>query len=212
MRLVAGLGNPGSNYRRNRHNIGFLVLDALAQEHNRSFKKAKLYDWYKIDDVLFIKPKTYMNRSGEAVLSALTSEHIEDIVVICDDIHIPFGEIRIREKGGYGGHNGLRSIGDTLGSKDFSRMRIGVDSPEGENWANYVLSNFSKQEELKLGSLLEMTNKLLGVYIDAGFKAMLDHFSSEKKSYSESIGLSESKDQRRENEKIRKHGNNNTID
>lgn len=209
---MAGLGNPGSNYRRNRHNIGFIVLDALAKEHNRSFKKSKLYDWYKIDDALFIKPKTYMNRSGEAVMSALTSEHIEDIVVICDDIHLPFGEIRIREKGGYGGHNGLRSIGNTLGSKDFRRMRIGVDSPKKDNWASYVLSNFSRQEEQKLCSILEMTNKLLRVYIDDSFKAMIDHFSSKKISYSESIGLSESKDQRRENETIRKHGNNNTID
>jgi len=187
MRLVVGLGNPGKKYKSNRHNIGFAFLDSYFKAKNLKFKKRIKYDYLILDNVIFIKPKTYMNRSGEAVTSILTKYRIDEILVIVDDIHLPIGEIRIRKSGGNGGHNGLRSIVSTLGSTEFGRIRIGVGSPEEKDLSNYVLSDFSKEEILTLNNVFEMLNILLENYQNNDFDQLINEYSKYKKSYSEKI-------------------------
>jgi len=187
MRLVVGLGNPGKKYKSNRHNIGFAFLDSYFKAKNLKFKKRIKYDYLILDNVIFIKPKTYMNRSGEAVTSILTKYRIDEILVIVDDIHLPIGEIRIRKSGGNGGHNGLRSIVSTLGSTEFGRIRIGVGSPEEKDLSNYVLSDFSKEEILTLNNVFEILNILLENYQNNDFDQLINEYSKYKKSYSEKI-------------------------
>jgi len=194
MRLVVGLGNPGSKYRNNRHNTGFLVLDRFADNHDLSFKKKNKYDFLKSSEIIFIKPSTYMNRSGAAVTSILTGNRIDDILVIVDDINLPLGEIRLRHQGGYGGHNGLKSIGSTLGTDNFKRMRIGVNDPSGKNLSDYVLSDFSKDETRILGIVFEFAELLLDEYVKYDFDQMVGKYSKLKKSYSEKIQDSQDQD------------------
>jgi len=187
MRLVVGLGNPGKKYKYNRHNIGFAVLDSFIKKFDLKFKRRTKYDYLMSDDVLFIKPKIYMNRSGDAVTSVLTKYRIDEILVIVDDIHLPIGEIRIRKDGGNGGHNGLKSIVDALGSSEFGRIRIGVGAPFEKDLSNYVLSDFSKKEVSKLNVVFDLLNILLEDYRNSDYNQMINKYSKYKKSYSEKI-------------------------
>lgn len=187
MKLVAGLGNPGKKYKSNRHNVGFLVLDRVAENLKLKFKKNRLYDFCKTDDAILIKPKTFMNRSGDAITSVKTSQPIDDILIVVDDIYLPLGEIRLRQNGSFGGHNGLKSIGETLGSSSFRRMRIGVGQPDSGQLSDYVLSDFSQEENEKLQVILDFAEVLLKDYIAVGYDQMVATYSSIKTSYSEKI-------------------------
>lgn len=187
MRLVVGLGNPGKNYRKNRHNIGFLVLENYCRKNDLIFKKRLKLEYLKIKDTIFIKPKTYMNRSGDAVTSILTKHKIDEIMVIVDDINLPLGEIRFRHEGGSGGHNGLKSIMNSLGTDQFKRFRIGVGSPSGKILTDYVLSDFSGDESTILKEVFSFSNELLNEYLENDFDNVLNYFSKCKKSYSEKI-------------------------
>jgi len=128
-----------------------------------------------------------MNNSGNAVTSILTKYKIEDLMVIVDDIYLPLGEIRLRQEGGFGGHNGLKSIAKALGTDEFKRLRIGVGSPDNEILSNYVLADFSKCELDILNIVLKFTETLLNEYIKGDFKDLLDAYSRLRKSYSEKI-------------------------
>ena len=187
MRLIIGLGNPGKKYRNNRHNIGFHVIENYVISKGFTFRKKLLFDFAKDNNVLYVKPKTYMNNSGNAVTSILTRFKVDDILVIVDDIYLPLGEIRIRQDGGFGGHNGLESIAEAMGTDKFKRLRIGVGSPENEILSNYVLSDFSKCEQEILKIILEFTKTLLIEFIKGDFKDLLDTYSKLRKSYSEKI-------------------------
>lgn len=155
MYLVAGLGNPGSQYDMTRHNIGFATIDYIANENNINIKKLKFKALYgelnlKGEKVLFVKPQTYMNLSGESIREFCTFYKIppENVIILCDDISIEPGKIRIRRKGSAGGHNGLKSIIYQLTSEDFVRIRIGVGNPSHKDYdlADYVLGRFGKDE------------------------------------------------------------------
>ncbi len=187
MRLVVGLGNPGKKYKKNRHNVGFAFLDSYLKKLDLKFKRRTKYDFLISDDVIFIKPKTYMNRSGNAVISVLTKYRIDEILIITDDIHLPLGEVRIKKKGGNGGHNGLKSIADALGSTEFGRIRIGVGSPEEKDLSNYVLADFSKKEISTLNVVFDLLDILLKSYQNSDFDQMISKYSKYKKSYSEKI-------------------------
>ena len=187
MKIIFGLGNPGKNYIRNRHNIGYLVLEELAESLDLKFKKRIKYLFAESERVLLIKPRTYMNNSGKAVLSVFSKYRNNDFLVVVDDVNLPFGEIRLRQEGGFGGHNGLRSIGTELGTDQFKRMRIGVGSPESEELASYVLADFNQEESKKLPQILEFSNKLLLKFVESDFDQALDLYSILKKSYSEKI-------------------------
>jgi peptidyl-tRNA hydrolase, PTH1 family len=199
MKLIVGLGNPGNSYKHNRHNIGFLFLDYLLKEEK--FKKKKNYDFCIKKNTIFIKPKTFMNRSGTAITAVLTEHIIEDIMVIVDDINLPLGEIRLRHSGGSGGHNGLKSITASLGNPDYKRIRIGVNAPKQEDLSDFVLSNFSKSELSVVSEVFELTEKLIEIYTEKSFEDSLNLYSKIKKSYSEKNKAQDRSDEKSENVK-----------
>ncbi len=156
MKLIIGLGNPGNEYKWTRHNVGFEAIDKLAYDFNINVNKNKFKAIYGEgiihgEKVLLIKPLTYMNLSGECVrdfLNFYKDIELSDILVICDDINLPLGSIRIRKKGSDGGQNGLKNIIYQLGSDSFPRLRIGIgQKPPHFTLANFVLSKFNKYEE-----------------------------------------------------------------
>jgi peptidyl-tRNA hydrolase, PTH1 family len=152
--LIAGLGNIGAEYANTRHNIGFVVADAIAQEGKATFATGRLADVtkvkYKGRILVVIKPSTYMNLSGKAVKYWLGKESIplENLLVITDDIALPTGILRLRAKGGDGGHNGLISIIEHLGTTDFARLRVGIGNEFAQGMqVDYVLGKWTKTEE-----------------------------------------------------------------
>lgn len=153
-KLVIGLGNPGEEYKNNRHNIGFIMLDKIANSLSVDFdnsKKKSLYARGKKDDIQYIllKPQTFMNLSGESALyiSKFFNVLIENIFVIYDDMDLPFGTFKIKKGGSSGGHNGIKSLIAQLQSDNFFRIRIGIGRPNfGKKVNDYVLSSFSKSE------------------------------------------------------------------
>ncbi|MGQ9806831.1 MAG: aminoacyl-tRNA hydrolase [Chlorobiales bacterium] len=155
MKLICGLGNPGSRYDGTRHNIGFAILDALALHFGAEFRTGKGdYLFAKIThngiDVLLQKPTTYMNLSGKAVQHALAfyKISISDLLVICDDVNLPLGAVRIRPDGSDGGQNGLKDIIQRLGKNSFARLRFGVGAPKHRSeLSDYVLSKFTEAEQ-----------------------------------------------------------------
>lgn len=160
MKLVIGLGNPGKKYDRTKHNIGFIAVDQLAQNLGLSFNKTKFKSVYAegnigTEKVVLIKPQTFMNLSGESVQPWVDYYNLteEDIVVIYDDMDLPVGKIRLRVKGGSGGHNGMKSIIQHLGTKEFNRIRVGVGRPlPQQSVTSHVLSRFLKEtvEEMEM--------------------------------------------------------------
>lgn len=151
--LIVCLGNPGIEYRETRHNIGFMVADALARQHQGTFENAHLryslarLKWHE-NHLLLMKPITYMNLSGLAVQNAVMTYRIctNRVLVVYDDVHLSIGRLRIRKNGSDGGQKGLRSILETMGTKDIARLRIGVGDPGKSEMIEYVLSPFSERE------------------------------------------------------------------
>jgi PTH1 family peptidyl-tRNA hydrolase len=170
--LVAGLGNPGDKYKNTRHNIGFLVIDEITKKlqttniNNQNFKATVL----KNGSTLYVKPQTFMNESGLSVINIVEYYNIpnEDVIIVHDDLDLPFGTVRYKIGGGAGGHNGLRSLDSHIG-KDYVRVRVGIGKPANKSdVANYVLSNFSKQELELLSSTIipHIINSIESLKID----------------------------------------------
>ena len=162
MWLIVGLGNPGSQYQRNRHNIGFMAVDEIVRRHDLSSSKKKFQALLSEGEiagekVLVLKPQTYMNLSGQSVQAAVSFYKIplDHVVVFHDDLDLAFGKIRVKFSGGAAGHNGLRSIDDHLG-KDYWRVRLGIGHPGDKEFVTqHVLGDFAKADKLWLEKLLE---------------------------------------------------------
>ena len=162
MKIVVGLGNPGGQYQETRHNIGWMVLDRLADKAGWAGKgrtkdaSSLVSGRYHGLELTLVKPLTFMNDSGIAVRKVLAREHapLVDLLVVADDFALPFGKLRFREGGGPGGHNGLASIIDELGTEKFSRLRVGI-GPPGRGFIDHVLSQFEPAERQRLGELLD---------------------------------------------------------
>lgn len=176
MNLIVGLGNPGPDYRDTRHNIGFDVLDALAQRAGAGFR-AKFKGELARADVagrpcLLLKPLTFMNRSGISV--GLAREYfdidVSDIVVVHDEVDFPFGRLRVKGGGGHAGHNGLRSIVDSVGSRDFLRVRCGVGRPQHGHLADHVLSAWRSEEREWLPDLIDRAADAVGRLLTDGVR------------------------------------------
>lgn len=158
MKLVVGLGNPGEDYKKTRHNAGFRAVELCAEQHGAIFKEEKKFvcQMARTEDILWLKPQTFMNNSGDSIAAAARFYKItpEETLIVYDDKDMIFGKVRFREKGSSGGHRGMKSVIDALGSTDIPRIKIGVDSPlRIENdltTAEYVLKKFSKEEEKML--------------------------------------------------------------
>ena len=161
MKVVVGLGNPGSRYGATRHNVGWMVIDRLADRAGWSGgreRDAARVAWgrYGDLDLMLVKPLTFMNESGLAVRKSLARERtpLEDLLVVCDDFALPFGRLRLREAGSAGGHNGLRSIIGELGSQKFARLRVGIGEP-AQDAIDHVLSRFAADERRDLPIVLD---------------------------------------------------------
>ena len=186
MKLIVGLGNPGKKYETQRHNLGFMVVDRLAEEYGISLNLSKcksLYGKGNIDGVtsLLVKPQTYMNLSGEAVvcLKQFYKVELEDILVLSDDLNIDFTRIRIRKNGSDGGHNGLKSISQCLGGNNYARMRLGIGLPgEGSDVSNYVLSQFRKDEMDTLNDFIEQAAKAVVSIITHSIEKGMNEYNS----------------------------------
>lgn len=187
MYLVAGLGNPGDEYNMTRHNIGFSTIDYIAGENNVRVKKLKfkaLYGEMTVggEKVLLVKPQTYMNLSGESIREFCSFFKIppEQVIIICDDISLPPGKIRLRRKGSAGGHNGLKSIIYQLNSDEFNRIKIGVGSPghAGYELADYVLGRFSKEEIPTLEDAIIRTHKAVLEIISRGIDSAMNKYNN----------------------------------
>ncbi len=185
--LIAGLGNIGPEYKNTRHNIGFKILDALAGASNISFndKRYGFVSEYKFKARTFIllKPTTYMNLSGRAVNYWLQKEKIpiRNLLVLVDDIALPFGTIRVRAKGGDGGHNGLGNINQVLGRNDYARLRFGI----GDNFhkgfqVDYVLSEWSRNEEEELPGKLDTCIEIIKSFGTIGTERTMNFFNKKK--------------------------------
>ncbi len=157
--LIVGLGNPGSDYAYTRHNIGFMVVDALIHRYNANKLSSSSFqgELYKFQNHFLLKPLTYMNLSGESVIKVKQFYKLEDVVVIHDDLDLPFGALRFKKGGGHGGHNGLKSI-DSKISREYIRVRMGIGKPEHKGEvASYVLSEFNEHEKNYLENWISKT-------------------------------------------------------
>ncbi|MET1258159.1 aminoacyl-tRNA hydrolase [Flagellimonas sp. DF-77] len=182
--LIIGLGNIGAEYDNTRHNIGFKVVDALIENEETSFEPAKLGAVanfkFKGRSVLCIKPSTYMNLSGKAVAYWMAKEKVplENVLIVTDDINLPFGTLRLKTKGSDGGHNGLKNIQNVLQTAQYPRLRFGVGSEFSKGkQVDYVLGQWNESEEAALNERLERTTALIRSFIFAGVKNTMNAFN-----------------------------------
>lgn len=185
--LIAGLGNIGSEYKNTRHNIGFQILDALARASNISFND-KRYGFvaeykFKARSFILLRPTTFMNLSGRAVNYWLQKEKIpfENLLVLVDDIALPFGTIRVKAKGSDGGHNGLSNISQVLGRNDYARLRFGI----GDNFhkgfqVDYVLSDWTREEEKELPEKIDVCIEIIKSFGTIGTERTMNFFNKRK--------------------------------
>lgn len=185
-KLIVGLGNPGAIYKKTRHNIGFEILDLIASEENLKFANGKgKYDevsfFVETQKLILAKPMTFMNLSGFAVRQLLDfyKIEVEDLLVVCDDVNISFGKLRIRTKGSAGGNNGLKSIIQHLHTNEFARLRIGVGVENNQaSLANFVLGKFSEQENENLERIKMAASKAVLDFCKEDISILMTKFNS----------------------------------
>ena len=184
--LIVGLGNPGREHMTNRHNVGFMTADRWAAAHAISFNKIQHHAIIAMGRsgerrIIMAKPQTYMNDSGRAVGALLRFYKIpvEQLLVIFDDLDLPFGAIRLRADGGAGGHNGMRSIIQHLGGNRFARLRIGIGRPPGRmEPAAFVLQDFNRDEAAELDALLDRAGQAIDAFLSAGITTAMNQFNT----------------------------------
>lgn len=185
MHIIAGLGNPGSSYQWTRHNAGFLFLDRLAQQENTDIGRKNFSgltgEWRLDGDRhLLLKPQTFMNLSGRAVMQALQFHKLPPsrLIVVHDELDLPFGTVRLKQGGGHGGHNGLRSIMELLGRGDFIRLRVGIGRPPQGDTVNYVLGAIPPQQMEFLPRVLDGGLEMLEMLLEQGLPKAMSLFNN----------------------------------
>ena len=186
MKLIVGLGNPGKQYEHTRHNVGFDTIDELSSRLNIPLTQSKFKGLYGIGQafgqkVLLLKPLTYMNLSGESIRAVLDYYQIEleDFLVIYDDLDLPVGKIRLRQKGSPGGHNGIKSTVAHLGTQQFNRIRIGIDRPEpGMSVPDYVLGRFRPEEQGSIQEAVEKSAEACEAWLTMPFLQVMNEYNS----------------------------------
>lgn len=184
MKLIIGLGNPGKEYEKTRHNTGFMVIDKLADKLGVSIEQNKfkgLYTKlkYKGEDVILLKPQTCMNLSGESVRQVMDFFKIkqEDILVIYDDMDMPVGKLRLRQTGSAGGHNGMKNIILHTGSQNFNRVRVGIGRHPYMKVVDYVLSKFTQDEMIDMEKGIDNASEAVIDYLNNGFSHAMNNFN-----------------------------------
>ena len=187
MRLIVGLGNPGKEYEKTRHNVGFMSLDYYAKSNSLSFNKNKFSGEYSEftkngEKVILLKPGKYMNLSGEVVRDYVNffKIPIENILVICDDLDTPVGTFRLRYKGSSGGHNGLKNIEQNIGTSIYKRIKIGISNNKLIDTKDYVLGKFSNEECAKLNEVIENIPYIIDDYLINDFEKVMSKYNGKK--------------------------------
>lgn len=183
-KLIVGLGNPGQAYAAHRHNMGFQCLDEFARRHRIAFIRRLRYALVGEGEVAGVavtlaKPRTYMNLSGQAVASLLARRRLprSDLIVIYDDLDLPLGQIRLRPRGGAGGHRGMQSIIQALGNQEFARIRVGIGRPPEGDVMAYVLSNFSAAERPLAEEVRQRVAEALRCLLEEGLEPAMNRFN-----------------------------------
>ena len=184
MKLIVGLGNPGKDYKNTRHNVGFLVLDNYLNTSDWKDKFNALYHEERIngEKVIFVKPLTFMNLSGDAVIKFVNyyDVGIDDILVIHDDLDLPFSTYKLKKNSSAGGHNGIKSIINRLGSQEFARLKVGVSHDRSMDTKDYVLGNFSKMETEKFSNMQNDFNNIIESFIKDGIEKTMNVYNTKK--------------------------------
>ena len=184
MKLIVGLGNPGKDYKDTRHNVGFIVLDNYLKTDDWKEKFNALYHENRIngEKVIFVKPLTYMNLSGDAVVQFVNYYDIEldDILIIHDDLDLNFGTYKLKKNSSAGGHNGIKSIINRLGSEDFARLKIGISHDKSIDTKDYVLGTFSKLEKDKFAEMQKDFAKIIESFIIDGIERTMNIYNTKK--------------------------------
>ncbi len=184
IKLIVGLGNPGTRYAHNRHNVGFMIVAQFAHLHSFDFKRKKFNA--QIADgaiagvrVLIAKPQAYMNASGEAVSKLFRYYKVEphDLLVVYDDLDLPVGKIRLRADGSSGGHHGMESIIARIGTTDFPRMRIGIGRPNPDADIDHVLSDFAEEERVVMDETVERAVEVVEMWLEQGIVVSMNKFN-----------------------------------
>jgi PTH1 family peptidyl-tRNA hydrolase len=193
VKLIVGLGNPGKSYARNRHNVGFFCVNHFARLHSirldrRQCRARVGAAEVRGEKVVLAKPGTFVNLSGQSVACLVHKYHValSDLLVIYDDLDLPLGKIRLRQSGSSGGHKGMNSIISTLGSEGFSRIRVGIGRPQGERQSageddivNYVLSDFSAEEEAIVRPAIARVAEAIDCFLNRGIEAAMNEFNQQ---------------------------------
>jgi PTH1 family peptidyl-tRNA hydrolase len=181
--LVVGLGNPGKAYEKSRHNIGFQVIDEIARQFGLTLRKRVLlrgcFTQAHIQDIelFLLKPSTYMNLSGEAISKVLFKfgVSVENLLVIVDDIALPFGQLRLKSHGSPGGHNGLKSVEECLQTRTYTRLRVGIGDQREADLASYVLAAFTPEERQLVPEILERATLIVKIWLTEGLASAMNH-------------------------------------
>ena len=183
MKVIVGLGNPGGRYAGTRHNVGFAVLDLLAQSpHAGGFRSQFQADVAELrldaEKILLVKPDTFMNLSGRCVRQVMDFYQlpVADLLVVCDDVNLPLGRLRVRARGSHGGHNGLRDIQNHLGTTEYARLRIGVGGPK-EDLVDHVLGRFSPSEQAVMADAVPLAAQAAMVWVVQGIEVCMNQYN-----------------------------------
>lgn len=186
MKIIVGLGNPGSEYAGTRHNIGFMVLDRLAADHGAGAWRGKFHSLAADaligrEKVLLLKPETYMNESGRAVRAAMDWCKVspQDVMIVCDDFHLALGRLRVRSQGSSGGHHGLDSIIEHLATDAVPRLRVGIGSERGERGRDFVLSTFRPDERTTVEAGVKRAAQAVEVWVESGIRRCQNEFNAD---------------------------------
>jgi PTH1 family peptidyl-tRNA hydrolase len=184
MKVVVGLGNPAGRYTGTRHNVGYAVVDSLAKapgvERFQSRFQAQVAESRQGETkVLLVKPETFMNLSGRSVRQVMDFYQLEipDLLVVCDDVNLPLGKIRLRSRGTHGGHNGLRDIQAHLGTNEYSRLRLGVDLPAGSDMVDYVLGRFRPSEQVVMDEAIGTAAQAVAIWVERGIDVCMNQYN-----------------------------------
>lgn len=184
MKLIVGLGNPGKEYTKTRHNLGFQALDYLAEKLDFSFNEKKFNGIYSTiflnnQKIIFLKPQSYVNLSGEVIKRFIDyfKINIEDVLIIYDDMDLEVGKFKLKAMGGSAGHNGLKSIEDKLQTNEYKRLKIGIAKNKGIDIVNYVLGYFSKKENSLIKSVMELLPNIINDYLIDSFEKLMSKYN-----------------------------------